>query len=1297
MSDSREQKALLYHESAQIRESAQDEAGAARDYLAAYNADPNFREPVEALAALLQRRKSFKNLGKLLEAMTRAATVPEQLSRAHLLHGQFVLEQQQDVSGARAAFEQAVSDNPDEAAAWLELELVAGKTSDAELRVRALEERIRLAEPAAWKALLLIDLARLRQERDDTDGALESLQEARAIDSPARFRALQAIEAIASRDQRDELIAEVLKQQADLVLLAVDDADAGERNGVPLFVRAPVYVADLFVRAADARRRLGDADGATALLDLAVAKLPDDPAVMHLRRKAAEAVGDVDTAAAIAARMIENGSTGRAAAALWMSVFEAAAAGGRRDDAVEALAKALALDPGCIPARSLQIDLIVDADPAAFAASLEAMAEEGFSDEAKGRAYLLSSWAWAVRAGDVSGAKAALSQAAMFGVAPGSVSRLARAFASAIQDDVWFEDATRRLLAAGALESEHVSLWFELARLRLLRSDDDGARQALDALAAVPGGLWLGRVLAAYVLGFRGQGEARKLAPEPLELLASAEADPTMARALRVVAAIRRAGAGQAELALDQLRELHQSDLDDLLVMSMLADLERAAVHLPQAAAVIGASAAAQDDAQVSSALHMEAAFLLWQAGDRAKAVEEISAARAQLPAAASVLLSWAAAAVEPDSIEGRRKVLELGEECGVDRIALALERVAVESNEGGDEDLATSALDTLEREALGELGVAGWLGRLVYPVGQDDAEARQRALDGLETLGTKASAVVAAERYRAARTQDQDRDRARDAAQAWALADGGLTPALEWCAAGRAAEDAEAEVSALRMAARHLPDAASAALHSAAALVELIGAAAGQHPAPVESSEASARLMNLELAPAGCDPRRRAAALQGLGDVLGEDASLDAQMLAGWSLLASGDERGALQAFQVVTERRDADLVAWEGVRTAAEVLDDVASQARACEKLGELCRSDARSAEFFEMAALLWIDRGGDEARGEKNLRAAFDKDLRRFVAFDRLFRRVRAREENDELLALIARRLEVAEDTSEIAKLFWEQARVLRQKGDFEGAMSALDNVTMLEPDHVGALALAGEVYIRRGDFEQAVEHLARLAKHPEAPAQQRLVSGMAAVDLCENRLHRNDKALEILRALSGSGLSTLPVRERLARCAAQNQAWAEATSTLETLMRERSTAEGRIEAARLAMVIYRDKVNDPPAAASAVRHLLEESPADPEALNLLILHTSVGDAPTRRRLFERARGALVGAMSPSQLDDSRVELLSRIAQSQGDSALRQATLGTLMALRGANEGAQQELEALDQRTARIPQVKLSDEAM
>ena len=269
---------------------------------------------------------------------------------------------------------------------------------------------------------------------------------------------------------------------------------------------------------------------------------------------------------------------------------------------------------------------------------------------------------------------------------------------------------------------------------------------------------------------------------------------------------------------------------------------------------------------------------------------------------------------------------------------------------------------------------------------------------------------------------------------------------------------------------------------------------------------------------------------------------------------------------FRSPRRRGEIDLIGWEGLRSAAEAAGDRGTLAEACAALGDAVSDATLGSEFWEQAALVLLDEFRDAARGEFALSRAVDRDVRRFSAFDRLFRMVRERKDGPRLLELVARRLDVAEDPTEIAKLFWERARVLRGAGDREGALSALENVRLLEPDHVGALALSGEIYITLGRFAEAAENLARLSAEADAPAQQRLMSGIAAVDLYENKLSDAYAALDVLTLLHQSGLSTLPVRERMARAAARAEAWEQATITLELLMTERETSAGRAEAAQ-----------------------------------------------------------------------------------------------------------------------------------
>lgn len=321
--------------------------------------------------------------------------------------------------------------------------------------------------------------------------------------------------------------------------------------------------------------------------------------------------------------------------------------------------------------------------------------------------------------------------------------------------------------------------------------------------------------------------------------------------------------------------------------------------------------------------------------------------------------------------------------------------------------------------------------------------------------------------------------------------------------------------------------------------------------------------------------------------------------------------------------------------------------------------------------------------------------ERDVRRFKSFDKLFRIVRAKKDGDRLLELITQRLEVAEDPEEIAKLYWERARVMRERGDREGALAALENVTLLEPDHVGALALSGEIYLTTGKLAEAANNLGRLSTLNEAPMKQRLMSGVAAVDIYENKLNQIDKAIDVLEGLYRSGLSTLPVRERYARAAAKAGAWERATDVLEHLMRERDSREGRIEAARLAMAIHRDKLGAPAAANAAVKKLLEESPDDGEALDLVL--SGAFEPATESELLGRGRAALVGELVRQPLDAERVDRLARIAAKLDNAPLRQAALGALVALGEGTPDIDRELSILDQRVSRVPAIAIDPRAL
>jgi predicted Zn-dependent protease len=1346
-------RARLLYEIGEIEERSGDEPSAARDYLSAYNADGRFREPLEGLLRLLERRRSLKNLGKLVEALVRAADTPDEAARAKTLRAFFQEDVGGDADGAKRSALEATEGKgagaPEAAMAWLSLELFASLVADPSARRAALAKRASFAKDPTWRALLYIDAAKLEAAAGDLETALETLRSARAESSGATFAAALTAERLARRAasgnhkdepqaaeetlRRTQAYAEALEVQAALIDESLTNASRGDALGVPRWARAPVIMVDAWLRAAEARSLASDDAAAGALLDRArdaLARFDGDQSVAPLmatlidaRIRMAERVGDTALAARLAEECLADvgpaggGAAGAAhaargsredagvIAALAMRIAEHAASEGDAARALSALAIATERDPTCVPARALQLDLLADDDPAGFAAQLEALAENLPSDDGRARTLLLAAWTWATRASDPRAARLALSQASAAGATDEVVARLARSLASYVGDSAWYEDATLRLLAALPVadrdaqaegrygpDDERPMLWLELARLRFARGAADDAEAALKQLGECPKGAWLGRALEVFLpmQGPDGTLRAGSAARGPLALdeLAARPQPVDVARGLRLMAAMRAHRAGDVDGARARLHELTAQRPGDVLVETYLAELERSRGALEDAALVAEKSAEASEDGELAASLRIEAGLTRWRRGDRAGAIDSFEAAARAAPEAGRVVLGWALRGVEPDMLVARRKAIARALDAGGNGGALALERFALELASGNVAE-ARDALTEADDAREPAIALAAALARAAWGAAEEDADALARALARIAAAGTEASTFAAAEEHRRARAAG-DLDRVLDASRAWFQQGGGLPAGIEWLAATMAVASTDEEQAARRAIAAVAPLELREPIVASASLLHV--AATPDERAPLLVGESDAvRLVNLELAPAGCDPRRRIAALRGLDGSLGPDAEADAIALSGWSWLVDGNVAEALVAFERAAAAHPDDLGAWEGLRTAAEAMGDTAKRATACEALGARCKDDLRAGKLLEDAGLAASELGQPE-RAEAAFAAAFARDATRAVSFDRLFRSVRERKERDRLLEIIGRRLTASDDSHEIAKLFWEQARVLREKGDQEAALKALENVTMLEPDHVGALALTGEIAIRRGNFDEAAQSLARLALLPDAPAKNRVTAGVAAVDLFENKLNRFDRALEILLALHQAKLSTLPVRERLARAAARTGSWKEATQILEELMHERPEAEGRIEAARLAMAIHRDRLENPRGAGTAIVKLLEESPIDGEALDMLL---AVEVAPeVRARLLERARTVLTESLQRRPLDLTAVKRLAKVARALSDEAQQQIALSVAITIGGHDAALEQQFAQVAARKARIPQIALSD---
>jgi tetratricopeptide (TPR) repeat protein len=1305
-------RARLLAEVAEHEERVGDDAAALRDCQAAFNVAPGFREPLEGLLRLFEKRHNVENRGKSIRALVQAATAPDEKMRALRMWADYLADATGDAAQAMTVGAEATRVEgavvAEQAAAWLDLELLASIGGDPTLCAAALGQRALHAGSPAWRALLLIDGAREALASGNVQLAGELFEEAQSFESTVTWHATLMNEAALGtrRGSADPVEARAstelwicaMDRTASLIETAVNDGPRGDALGVPVWVRRPERIADYRLRIADARRRLGQFEDAGAILDRTRSALvregaPNsldegqriaDALVTSARMQIAEHEGDVELAAVLAERLTSAEPDGGPAAALAMRIAERAAAQGDDAGAVEALSHALGCDPQCLPARTLLLDVLARSeDKSRFCEELEKSAEQFATDDARGRTLLLSAYVWAVDCKNSVRARGALERAATAGVPAPTVCRVARMLASLRRDASWLEAATDELLVRSAHVEDAVSLQVELLRMRRSRGDSEGVERAISDLAKAPGGEWLAHALGAYWPSSDSHEVDPSRNPGALRSLAGLEASPSRAIGLKLAAGLREASKGNIAAACAELHALLDSLPSDTLAATVAAAFDRAAGNATAAHQALAGVAESTDDPDLALAVRLEGAFGLWRSGQRQAAFDALVECAAHDVRSGDWYLAWAARGIEPDDPRSRRRALEsVAASSSWDPGVVALERFALEVLEDHAVD-AEDALSEVVHSRDESLALAGALAQLVWTgVPRDDAKSRA-ALDALCRSGPAAREMVMAEQFLNARASS-DAEMSMRAAREWFEAGGNLPAACEWMAAAvQAGVPGEERLALVAIAGFLEGDAREAVLASATLLAARIDPQAP--PALVKGLSPATRLINLELAPPGSDPRRRSAALSGLGDALGDDAETDATMLAGWSALVSGELDRAHAGFAQAVEKSPGNLAAWEGLRSYAELAADRPLHARCAARLGALCSDPQRAGAFWEEAGLVWL-LNGDEQSGMSALEESVAKDPSRSVAFDKLFRWVRSRKEHPKLLALIERRIQATDDPHEIETLTWERARTLREHGDNEGALEALQQVTLLAPDHVGALALLGEINIRRGHFEDAARALARIALLDGAPPKNRVTAGVAAVDLYENKLGQFDQALVVLSGLHRAKLSTLPVRERLARAAARTGSWTDATAILEVLMTERPTAEGRVEAARLAVAIHRDRLRGPMGAIQPLRKLLEEVPADGEAIDVLLdPRVESEDKPA---LLSRACSALLETLGHHAPDRDSATRLVRLARALSNPQLERTALGVLRTLGAADPATEQAFARLAANDASAP---------
>jgi cellulose synthase operon protein C len=1299
-------KAVLLYEIGHLCERhLHNDAMAVKEYLSAYNLDASFRPPLFDLVRVFERRLSFKNLARLYETEHRAAGSAAEGASALIDRG-VLLEDHLDRAGeGMRCYEQALESDSSSAAAALMLERSVRAQGDAARVEQVLGLRARQAQDPLLAGALLVELALLKEARGDVDGALADL--ARAADrTVGRWRFLEALERVARRQGRLPELVSALEGRATVAATrATEDEGNGHPRGGPYFpdtATAAAHGAALWYEAARLRlAHLGDAEGAAAALEQAIALRPDDLLLRQEHMLACELAGDLPRVGEDARALLDAGASGPLAAAQHFRLAELAQVGEDDQGARGALTAALEADPASPAAMAVLDDLLLDAG--LHEERLERL--EARAEASTGAAQASALW----RAAQI-----AAEQLGDFNHA----AHLYRRAAEGADDAV---PILRELYGAARRRGERAVLWEVAVRL-LAGPLADEERSALlhDLVTLGEDGPDPQHTRTALLERALGDSACARWAPDAARLYGAWQRDGGLT--------------GRAHLAL----------------AGAAATDETAAAHLCAAARAFGRD---DDDAQAVAVLrqalervpgHAYAVALLEEllrARGEADAVVELlrEAASAQQGAQMTLLLAGAAAEAAGDAKLAAQTYQEASDQDPTEVAPLwSLRRLAERT---GDTHLLGRALTGLsEREVA-----AGQPGRASLELGEhhllvegkpERAEAPLRAaLEGTDVSTAAAVALLLLPTRGLDPTARTDAARALleaapEAAQGWVvrelarslLMDGLADEALEaaeraegldpqgragpWmrlAAAGtdpaRAAQRADAWI-ALGEATTDRRAGLEILLHGLRAKTVALGEEAADdafllaHTVAEEQPDAPAAAVALDEAlGGGDDPEARAQALQARLEHAGPTGRAALEAAHGRALLAADRADEALPTLRAAVAQDEGDLASWEALRVAAREERAWRDVVRACDRLANAVKG-AQRAELLEEAAAVLMDELGDDPGAEQRLRAALNEDVSRGVAYGRLHDLLAESEDTAGLLDIVTRRIAAVDDNAELEKLYYEQARLRRSEADRAGALEALQNLLTLDAHHAGGLALAVEVHVSLEQWAEAVDMLRRLTAS-DVPAKQKRLAHLGAADFLHRRLGDAQGAMAELRQVEALGLADAAVYARMADVAEGADQPHEAIAALDQAVALSQGVE-RARMARRAGLLRIERLGDRSGAVASLRLALSESPTDLEAGEALVsLLDDAGERQAVAEGFEQAVRAQTLDRDPT--DEDALRKLARAAAWKGDRDLQRLALSALVVLGVATDHERRADEDRTEITERsLPQGALTEQA-
>lgn len=1269
-----------------------EEANAVRHYLSAFNTDPTFSPPLSALIRIFERRRSFQNLGRLYEAQVNHARTLDERVSALVDWGALHEDHLGQPEFALSLYQNAIDDHPEGArlpALFLERALFAQGELDRALEVIA--KRAELVSEPVLKGLLWVEVAHGLEQRGDIEGALSVARKAAMLSVPDD-RFVVSLEALARRNGAVPELVAAIETRASMwarkARTAPTENDSEAHKAVALY-REAALLRRVHLRPEEG----GDAHGALANLGKAIELRPLDVALHRERMIAAEWACDLPTAASEARWLLATGIRGSHAASLHFRVAEEAQSRGAYDEARAALNAAYEEDPNSSVIAAAWDELGVNSTPdeGRIETWMIELVRRSETANPSAKAWMLwhAAHVSATRLRDAERAHAlyAAAHRVMEEHALAEHTALLREWQRAglrFDHGAGAREAIRAFLTSSAehdVEPDERSAvlrdWLDLER-RL--GDDEGFEAALEyALQAPEAAAWAPDVARMHAASRR---DFARLARAHQSLARRENNEPDVQAAHLCAAARAFACEGHLTSAKEALTEALSVVPGHRYAMALLEEILRASGDSDALVHLLRERAESERAGRIAEATLLLAGAAAESAGDVALARRTYEEAWERDPTASGPL--WAlhrlAERTRDDAL--MLEVLEHLAEQEVKPVGIATLELA--------EHLQLEMQDPIRAEAalrgassVRELATMAALDLALLGASQPTA-----LLDGTkQLLSAVESADEGSNRVRIALLRElggiqlhfmEDPNSADPIANellqleehdAWARV-------TQWRSRGvhRVSEGSRTE--ALLALSESTNDAQASAELIVHSLRGSVIAGAPHDDAILRATELAeaepagfmAALAGLEALGEVEDPSERAGALGRWLVHASPESAASLRAARGRALAAAGRGEEACDELRSVLAADPTDLASWEALRVAARDAERWTDLVRACDELASVLTGELRAALLEESAAVCMDQLDADDD-AERRLRAALDVDGMRVIAYGRLHDLLADRGDDEGLLALVKHRAEITDDPDLLAPLFYELARLHRGLGQREQAFLALDNLLMLEPEHVGGLALLVELHVQREAWTDAVEALRTLAEVSDVPASQKRIARLGAADFLEKKLGDGEGALHELGCVEALGLADRALCVRMADLAERTERIDIAISSLRKAAawvhaepREAAAFERRV--ARL----WLERKESTEEAIAAYGRALAAFPADLDsAVALSRLLTKEGRLELARTFEESVRRA----WTEDPTDPEFLRALATVAEWRADDALSITVMGALVALDVASE--------------------------